>query len=49
MAPLHVSTLEFHPQGVYELKVSQVQHSTSGIIRPNCSLLNIKILKLLNT
>jgi hypothetical protein len=49
MTPLHVSALEFHLQGVYELKVSQVQHSSSSIIRPNCRLLNIKLLKFLNT
>jgi hypothetical protein len=28
----HVSTLEYHLQGVYEHKESQVQHSASGII-----------------
>jgi len=49
MAPLHVSASELHLQGVHELKVSQVQHSTSGIIRLNCLVLNNKLLKFLNT
>ena len=31
---LHFPTPECHLQGVYEYKVSQVQHSTSGIIHP---------------
>jgi len=49
MAALHVSATDFHPHGVYELKLSQVQHSTSGIIVPNCLVLNIKLFKLLKT
>ena len=43
MAALHFPASEFHPRGVYELKMSQVQHFTSGIHRPNFRLLNINI------
>ena len=43
MAAPQVCVSEFHPRGVCELKMSQVQHFTSGIHRPNCRLLNIKI------
>jgi hypothetical protein len=38
MSPLHVSAPGCHLQGVYELKGSQVQHSTSGNNRPKCRL-----------
>jgi len=43
MAAVQVWASEFHRRGVYKLKVSQVQHFTSGIHRPNCRLLNINI------
>ena len=45
VATLHVSASEFHPQGVYELKLSQVQHFISGIPGPGCRLLNINLLQ----
>jgi len=41
MAALQVWASDFHPRGVYELKLSHVQHFTSGIHHPNCCLLNI--------
>jgi hypothetical protein len=45
----HVSAPECHLQGVYEHKVSQVQHSTSGMNHPNCHLCNIKMLTVWST
>jgi hypothetical protein len=42
---MHVSAQEFHLQGIYEHKVSQVQLSTSDINLPNCHLQYIKMLK----
>ena len=41
MAVLQFPTLDFHPRGNYELKMSQVQHFNSVIHRCNCRLLNI--------
>ena len=43
LAALEVWAKDFHPWGVYELKMSQVQHFTSGTPRPNFCLLNINI------
>ena len=43
MAALQVWATDFHPRVVYALKMSQVQHFTSGIHRPNFHLLNINI------
>ena len=40
-AVLQFPALKFHPRGIYELKMSQVQHFTSVIHRSNCRLLNI--------
>jgi len=39
MTALQVWASEFHPREVYELKMSHVQHFTSGIHRPNGRLL----------
>jgi hypothetical protein len=44
IAVLQFPALEFHPREVYELKMSQVQHFTSVIHRPNSRLLNINYL-----
>ena len=41
IAVLQFPALEFHPAGVYELKVSQVQHFNSFILRPKCRHFNI--------
>ena len=43
MAGLQVCVSDFHPRGVYKLKVSQVQQFTLGIHRPKGRVLNIKL------
>jgi len=41
MVVLQFPASEFHLRGVYEFKISQVQHFTSVVHNPNWSLLNI--------